>query len=106
MPMYESEFFLDWNDGKREMESVSSESIENKKRRKEREKTAKYRSKETPLSFAEKSANTQIHRQEEINRSANPVDSQTENNIKVTDVNQAKNKVIYLPRRSTNNKSK
>jgi putative transposase len=102
LPMYESEFFQDWLDGKKEENPINIEFIDSQSHRKKIEKSAKLRSKNDDLTFTEKIKNSREHRNNEINLGANPVKNNRGTTLDENSLSQMKSKssdVVYLPRR-------
>lgn len=96
--MHDAEFVQDWLASKRELAPVSVTSIDWTSDKKQMEKDAKLRSKESKLSFSEKTKNTREHRKAELAHSQGHIAID-----KVSQVNNAPikdNSVSYLPRRN------
>lgn len=99
VPMIEAELVQDWLNSKKEMAPVTVESIKNKKFGKSIEAKAKFRAKENPLKYSEKTRDTRKHRQEEIFNTVNIAEN-NEQQEKTRNSGSNSNVVNLLPRRN------
>lgn len=102
LPMHESEFVLDWLNKNHEENPVSVESIDSKVIRTNIERKAKTRAKSDSTTPSEKTKSTREHRNAEVRRTGNKVESNSLSSSRKepegnTDVRASS--VVYLPRR-------